>query len=259
MNRVAVFSSVDGFQSGEIRRLQEAARHGEVHLLLPSDEAVRAVTGQSPKFPFAERLYLGRALCFVREVHPWNGGDFPGFKPDAWVRGPGGAWPLPPGAENVIQLAASDLAGFPEPELPPATGRPKVVVTGCYDWLHSGHVAFFEEAAALGELHVCLGNDVNIEALKGKGHPLFNETERRYLVGAVRFVHRAYISKGMGQLDAEEEILNIIRPAIYAVNEDGHKPEKAAFCAAHGIRYEVLKRVPKAGLEARSSTALRGF
>ncbi len=259
MNRVAVFSNVDGFQSGEIRGLQEAACHGEVHLLLPSDEAVRALTGRPPKFPFAERLYLARALRYVKEIHPWNGGELPAFKPDAWGCAPGCAWPLPPGVENVIQLSVSDLAGFPEPEPLPPTGRPKVVVTGCYDWLHSGHVAFFEEAAALGDLHVCLGNDVNIEALKGRGHPLFKETERRYLVGAIRFVHRAYISKGMGQLDAEDEILNVIRPAIYAVNEDGHKPEKAAFCAAHSIRYEVLKRVPKAGLEARSSTALRGF
>ena len=30
----------------------------------------------------------------------------------------------------------------------------KVFVSGCYDMLHSGHVAFFEEAAAYGDLYV---------------------------------------------------------------------------------------------------------
>ena len=28
----------------------------------------------------------------------------------------------------------------------------KVFVSGCYDMLHSGHVAFFEEAASYGDL-----------------------------------------------------------------------------------------------------------
>ena len=34
------------------------------------------------------------------------------------------------------------------------TGKPrrKVFVSGCYDLLHSGHVAFFAEAAKLGDL-----------------------------------------------------------------------------------------------------------
>jgi hypothetical protein len=34
---------------------------------------------------------------------------------------------------------------------------------------------------------------------------------------------------------------------IYAVNEDGDKPEKAAFCRQHGIQYAVLRRTPNSG------------
>ena len=30
----------------------------------------------------------------------------------------------------------------------------KVFVSGCYDMLHSGHVAFFKEASSYGELYV---------------------------------------------------------------------------------------------------------
>lgn len=59
-------------------------------------------------------------------------------------------------------------------------------------------------------------------------------------------------------MDAEPEIERI-KPDMYAVNEDGDKPEKRAFCAQHKIEYVVLKRLPKDGLPRRESTELRGF
>jgi cytidyltransferase-like protein len=77
-------------------------------------------------------------------------------------------------------LSHDDLCGFPY-EPPKATehsrdstaeGRTrKVLVTGSFDWLHSGHIRFFEEAAMYGQLIVVVGNDANIRLLKGEGHP----------------------------------------------------------------------------------------
>jgi cytidyltransferase-like protein len=92
-------------------------------------------------------------------------------------------------------MAPSALTGFPVADpapLPPA--EPRVVVTGCYDWLHSGHIRFFMDAAALGALYVVVGSDRNVALLKGPGHPLQSEDERRYMVGAVRSVHRCLVS-----------------------------------------------------------------
>ena len=132
------------------------------------------------------------------------------------------------------------------------------MVTGCYDWLHSGHVRFFMDAAAFGTLYVVVGSDRNVSLLKGPGHPMQREEERRYMVGAVRSVHRCLVSSGSGWMDAEPEIAEI-GPTFYVVNEDGDQPEKREFCRAHGIEYVVLARVPHAGLPARSSTELRGF
>lgn len=137
-------------------------------------------------------------------------------------------------------------------------GRERVVVTGSFDWFHSGHVRFFEEVSELGDLYVIVGHDENIKLLKGEGHPVFPATERRYMVASVRFVKAALITSGRGWLDAEPEI-ELIQPDLYVVNEDGDHPEKREFCRAHGIEYRVLKRLPKAGLPARTSTDLRGF
>jgi hypothetical protein len=78
------------------------------------------------------------------------------------------------------------------------------------------------------------------------------------MVASIKFVKQALISSGSGWMDAEAEIMEI-QPDIYAVNEDGDKPKKRAFCEEHGLEYVVLKRIPAAGLPRRESTHLRGF
>ena len=143
------------------------------------------------------------------------------------------------------------------PEAEPSS-RKKVLVTGCYDWFHTGHVRFFEEVSELGDLYAVVGHDANIRLLKGEGHPMFDERQRQYMVGSIRYVTEALVSTGHGWLDAEPEIERI-RPDIYAVNEDGDKAEKRQYCEKHSIEYVVLKRVPKEGLPRRESTNLRGF
>jgi cytidyltransferase-like protein len=144
------------------------------------------------------------------------------------------------------------------PPLPSAPGRKKVIVTGCYDWFHSGHVRFFEEISAYGDLYVVVGHDANIRLLKGVGRPLFSQQERRYLVGSIKYVKQALISSGDGWLDADPEIRRI-KPDIYAVNEDGDQGGKREYCAKMGLEYLVLQRTPAPGLQRRSSTDLRGF
>jgi len=78
------------------------------------------------------------------------------------------------------------------------------------------------------------------------------------MVQSVRYVKQALLSSGQGWMDAEPEVA-VIRPHVYAVNEDGDVPEKRAFCEQHAIEYVVLKRIPKEGLPLRQSTRLRGF
>jgi cytidyltransferase-like protein len=158
-------------------------------------------------------------------------------------------------------LSTSDLMGFTDNDINPQledSKRKKVIVTGCFDWGHSGHVCFFDEVSAFGDLFVVIGHDHNIKLLKGGGHPLYPQDERRYWVQSIRFVKQALISSGHGWLDAEPEILKI-KPDIYTVNEDGDKLEKRIFCLDHNIEYKVLKRSPKPGLPARESSDLRGF
>ena len=156
-------------------------------------------------------------------------------------------------------IPASQLEGFQLSTGPlPDPDRKKVIVTGCFDWLLSGHIRFFEQAAAYGDLYVSIGSDSTIRQLKGAGHPLQSQAERLYMVQAIRSVCQAFIASGSGYLDVEPEIARV-RPDIYLVNQDGDRPEKRAFCLKHGLQYLVLQRLPADGLPARQSTHLRGF
>ncbi len=133
----------------------------------------------------------------------------------------------------------------------------KVFVSGCFDLLHSGHVAFFEEACKYGDLYVALGSDRNVFALKNR--PTINQdAERLYMVKSLAYVKEAFINQGSGVLDFIEG-LRMIKPDYFVVNVDGHTPEKQALCKQFGIEYVVLKRDPHPGLTARSTTSLRSF
>jgi len=59
-----------------------------------------------------------------------------------------------------------------------------------------------------------LGHDQNVRLLKGEWAPLFGQDERRYMVGAVRFVKAALISSGHGWMDAEPKSICCARIAM---------------------------------------------
>ncbi|GHT29622.1 hypothetical protein FACS189432_08820 [Bacteroidia bacterium] len=131
----------------------------------------------------------------------------------------------------------------------------KVFVSGCYDMLHSGHVAFFEEAATHGDLYVGIGSDKTLYELKARW-PINNEQERLYMVKALKAVKDAWVNSGSGLIDFLEE-LKQLKPDMLFVNSDGHSDLKEQLCKELGIEYFVSKRVPHGDLPTRSTTALR--
>jgi len=268
-----VIGGFDNLGLRHVRFLHECSHIGEVIALLWTDAAISAATGAPPKFALAERRYLVESLRFVSRVlvaddrrESWRRVvDLPRSRV-VCVDARGSVAEVESARRTASALGAPirafadrDLEGFPEPSLPhPDSSKRRVVVTGCYDWLHSGHVRFFEEVSGYGELYVVVGHDANVRLLKGEGHPRFLQEQRRYMTAAVRHVHRSLVSTGSGWMDAEPEIRDI-GAHVYAVNEDGDKAEKREFCRAHRLEYLVLHRVPAAGMPQRSSTDLRGF
>lgn len=270
-NKIVVSGAFDNIQSGDLRFLEEAAKLGALTALVWPDNVFQKVTGAAPIFPLAERLYFLQAVRYVnRAVHfaecaePDSLPEIPGLRPTVWADVE--PW-TNPARENFCRahqisyrvFKKNELKGFPEP-LPASTtpGKKKVIVTGSYDWLHSGHIRFLEEVSGYGDLYAVVGHDANIHLLKGEGHPLLPQAERRYVIGSIKHVKQALISSGNGWLDADPEIRSL-KPDIYAVNEDGDRGGKREYCQKLGIEYLVLERIPAPGLPQRTSTELRGF
>jgi cytidyltransferase-like protein len=269
VKKVVVSGAFDDVRSRDLRFLQEAGKLGEVTVLLWTDSAIESFTGKKTKFSLAERLYFLNAVRYVGSVEEFNPNTSADELPASisagmWVDLENSA--NPKRAEFCKQkgiayrvIKNEELQGFPElPPMPSEPGRKKVVVTGCYDWFHSGHVRFCEEVSSYGDLYVIVGHDANIRLLKGEGHPMLSQDERRYVVGSIKYVKQSLISTGDGWLDADPEIKRL-KPNIYAVNEDGDKGGKREYCEKNGIEYLVLKRTPAPGLPKRSSSDLRGF
>jgi cytidyltransferase-like protein len=269
--RIITSGSFDNLCSKQVRFLYEISKFGKVTLLLFSGEVIKYLKGSPAKFPLPERLYNLESIRYIDRVRIVT--DISQLQNVSKIVDENvGGWFVLPSEETpqcqayaksqkiTYQIISDEqLAGFPPQEivLKPSTGK-KVIVTGSFDWLHSGHIRFLEEASGYGDLYAVIGHDKNIEALKGPGHPMFSQNERRFMVESVRFVKQSLIASGSGWLDAEPEI-HKIQPDIYVVNEDGDKEIKREFCRKNDIQYVVLKREPMPGLQRRTSTYLRGF
>ncbi len=263
--QVFVSGSFDDLREKDLRFLEEASKLGELTVLLWPDETIQNSTGKSPKFPLEERLYLLNAVRYVSHVT---------VEPDLPLDGKFDIWADRESPKNGAHQAIAtknqiDYRVIHEEELnifPPVppnyldltANRKKVIATGCFDWFHSGHVRFLEECASYGDLYVVVGNDPNIQLLKGEGHPMIPERERFYAINSLKFQKQTLMSPGRGYLESDS-IIRELKPDIFAVNEDGDKGGKREYCQELGIEYVVMKRLPAPGLPVRSSTDLRGF
>ena len=80
--QVVVAGGFDDIRSNHLRFLEEAARYGELTVLLWPDQTVRELTGEPPIFPEAERLYFLNAIRYVSRVIPATGAVNPDELPD---------------------------------------------------------------------------------------------------------------------------------------------------------------------------------
>lgn len=103
-------------------------------------------------------------------------------------------------------------------------GETVVMTNGCFDILHAGHVAYLEQAAALGDrLIVAVNEDASVTRLKGDGRPV-NPAERRMAVlaglGAVDWV------VPFGE-DTPRDLIASVLPDLLVKGGD-YKPEEIA-------------------------------
>ncbi len=97
-----------------------------------------------------------------------------------------------------------------------------VTTNGCFDLLHKGHVSYLQQARSLGDLLIVgLNSDESVKKIKGPERPLNNETDRAFVLSALRCIDGVCVFSE----ETPVEWLKTIRPHIHVKGGDW-VPEK---------------------------------
>ena len=99
-----------------------------------------------------------------------------------------------------------------------------VLVGGCFDILHYGHISFLKKAKKLGNyLVVALESDENTMKLKGPGRPIHNQNQRKKMLESLRFVNKVIALPPMKSDSDYEKLVRKVNPDIIAITQGDTK------------------------------------
>lgn len=100
------------------------------------------------------------------------------------------------------------------------SGKKAVFTNGCFDILHSGHVALLEKARSMGGLLIVgLNSDASVRRLKGARRPLNKLADRARVLAALAAVDMVVAFAA----DTPYELIKALRPDVLVKGADyGH-------------------------------------
>ena len=129
---------------------------------------------------------------------------------------PAGAGGDAAGAAEKPERIGTDQAGRLAAEVR-ARGGTVVATGGCFDLLHTGHLATLRAARSLGDcLIVCLNSDDSVRRLKGPDRPLNSEEDRSRLLAALDCVDAVVVFDE----PTPEPVLAWLRPDVWVKGGD---------------------------------------
>lgn len=127
-----------------------------------------------------------------------------------------------------------------------SSGKRIVLVGGCFDILHIGHVIFLEKAKELGDyLFVLLENDRRVKEIKGENRPVNTQIDRAKILSALSSVDYVVFLPKLKKDDKYDAVVAKIKPAIIATTKGDpgriHKERQAQQVNARLV--DVTKRL----------------
>jgi len=135
-----------------------------------------------------------------------------------------------------------------------AENKKTVLVGGCFDIIHPGHILFLEAAKREGDvLILLLESDENIKKRKGKTRPINSQKNRQIVVSAISDVDYIIPLVGVTTDEEYDKIMTQIRPEVIAITDGDSQTEKRRKqCESIGAQLKVVIKK----IDNKSTTAL---
>ena len=102
----------------------------------------------------------------------------------------------------------------------------RILVGGCFDLIHYGHIKFLTEAKKLGDyLIVALESDKNVRKHKGANRPIHSQSERAKMLRSLKMVDEVILLPEMKSDKDYFDLVKKIKPDIIAVTKDDPQME----------------------------------
>lgn len=129
-----------------------------------------------------------------------------------------------------------------------------VLVGGCFDLLHFGHISFLKNAKALGDhLVVALESDENVTHMKGASRPIHTQEQRKQMLEALSCVDEIISLPPMKTDEEYAALVSKIHPNVIAITE-GDSMENKKREHAKTIQAEIVV-IPKIHTPSTSQLA----
>lgn len=120
-----------------------------------------------------------------------------------------------------------------------------VLVGGCFDILHPGHIAFLSEAKKSGDLlFTFLESDLKIKKMKGEGRPINNQIIRAKVLNSLPMIDYIIPLKGVTKNEEYDKLIVQIKPDFIAITENDSGTNKRRKQAEMvGAKLIVIKKM----------------
>lgn len=128
-----------------------------------------------------------------------------------------------------------------------AENKSIVIVGGCFDILHAGHIKFLENAKKTADfLFVLLENDKSVKKMKGNRRPINTQGERALILSAISFVDYVVLLAEMTKDEEYDTLIAEISPEVIATtNHDPNVRHKERQAKKIGAKLKfVTRRIP---------------
>ena len=126
------------------------------------------------------------------------------------------------------------------------SGQKRVLVGGCFDIIHLGHVTFLNKAKEMGdELWIILESDVTVKKLKGEKRPINSQEDRAELLTNLRAVDYVVMLPEMSTGEDYDQVLDCVKPDIIVITEGDRLEERKTLQASKlKARLQIVPVVP---------------